>query len=128
MATEAKKNEESVLNKEEKAFLMKALWKALQAPTWTKDDLIEFGKAIFSKLTLGKMSEKTFERILPFLSKITDSLGQQLSEQANAPAGLNGSGEGKKKVEEEEASGDGDVDDDDGEEGDGEGETEEVKP
>lgn len=118
MATEAKKSEESVLNKEEKAFLMKALWKALQSPTWTKDDLIEFGKAIFSKLTLGKMSEKTFDRILPFLSKITDSLGQQLSEQADAATKLNGSTSApeKKKEEEggeeesEEESGDGDDD------------------
>lgn len=83
MATENDK-EESTLSKEEKAFLMKALWKALQTPAWTKDELVELGKAIFAKETLGKMADKRFEIIYPNLVKIVESLGVQLADQAAA--------------------------------------------
>jgi hypothetical protein len=85
----------SVMSKEDKAFLMRALWKALQAPQWTKDDLILFGKTIYSKQTLAQMPEKTFDTILPFLSTITESLGEQLSKAAEV--------QGKKAVEGETA-------------------------
>lgn len=81
MPTENTK-EESQLSKEEKAFLMKALWKALQSPTWTKDELVELGKAIFAKESLGKMADKRFEIIYPNLVAIVESLGAQLAEQA----------------------------------------------
>ena len=83
MATEEKENEnKQAMSTEDKAFLIKALWKALQEPTWTKNDLIAFGMAIFSKHTLGKMPEKTFEVIYPFLTTIAESLGEQLSSEA----------------------------------------------
>lgn len=81
MATENGK-EESSLSKEEKAFLIKALWKALEAPSWAKDDLIELGKAIFSKQTLKDMPDERFELIYPNLVKVVESLGAQLAEQA----------------------------------------------
>lgn len=98
MATEAKeKDGDKEMSKEEKAFLVNAIWTALQAPQWSKDDLINFGKAIFTRVTLQKMADKTFEQVFPFLSKIADSLGVQLTEQAEKQlANLNGSG---KKVE-----------------------------
>jgi hypothetical protein len=83
MATETDKEEESTLSKEEKAFLMKALWRALQSPAWTKDELVELGKAIFVKETLGKMTDKRFEIIYPNLVKIVESLGAQLADQAS---------------------------------------------
>ena len=40
------------LSKEEQAFLMKALWEALQMPPWNRDDLIDLGKLIFAKKSL----------------------------------------------------------------------------
>lgn len=98
MATETTK-EESTLSKEEKAVLMKALWKALQAPTWTKDELVELGKAIFAKESLGKMADKRFEIIYPNLVAIVESLGAQLAEQAAAM---------QKKEDEEKGDDDGD--------------------
>jgi predicted alpha-1,6-mannanase (GH76 family) len=72
------------LSKEEKVFLTRALWKALQAPEWAKDDLIDFGKAIFSKSTLKAMDDRMYERIYPFLERIVASLGQQLAERLEA--------------------------------------------
>lgn len=87
MTSEAKdKENESGMSKKDKAFLMKALWKALQSPAWTKDELIAFGWAIFSKKTLSQMPEKTFENIYPLLNSITESLGDQLSKEADAVA------------------------------------------
>ena len=72
------------LTKEEKAFFTKAVWKALSAPDWSKDDLIDFGKALYAKKTLRDMEDKTFKKIFPFLEKITNSLGITLAEQAEA--------------------------------------------
>jgi hypothetical protein len=79
-------NEDMNLSKEEKAFLIKALWESLQAPAWTKDDLIEFGKAIFAKKSLKKMDDKTFVQILPFLEAVTVAFGKRLSEAQAAQA------------------------------------------
>ena len=76
-----------VLTKEERAFLVKNLWEALQVPSWTKDDLIELGKAIFAKKTLREMGvdEKLFARIFPLLVKIADHLGERLVHAQNPP-------------------------------------------
>lgn len=92
-------NEESSLTKEEKAFLIKALWKALQSPSWTKDNLIELGKAIFAKQTLKEMPDARFEIIYPKLVSIAESLGVQLAEQAASMQ--------KKEDEEKEDEGEG---------------------
>jgi len=70
------------LTKEEKKFLVKALWDALQSPEWTRDGIIEFGKAVFSKASFKDMSEKTFEQIFPFVEKITVTLGEKLNARA----------------------------------------------
>jgi hypothetical protein len=104
MATEAKESEsKSGMSKEDKAFLMKAVWKALQSPTWTKDDLIAFGKAIFSKQTLSQMPEKVFEGVYTFLSTITDSLGEQLAKEADThTARANGKVEKDEKAEKDD--------------------------
>ena len=76
-----------VLTKEERAFLVKNLWEALQVPSWTKDDLIELGKAIFAKKTLREMGvdEKLFARLFPLLIKIADHLGEKLVHAQNPP-------------------------------------------
>lgn len=63
---------------EEKKFLMLTLWDALIAPKWTKDTLIDFGKAIFSKKPLKDMSDKEFNLIFPFLRDATVELGKKL--------------------------------------------------
>ena len=68
------------LTREEQAFLIKILWESLQAPPWSRDDLIEFGKAIFGKTPLKDLDPKKFDRLFPFLKQITDSLGTKLKE------------------------------------------------
>jgi hypothetical protein len=80
---------EAEMTKEEKKFLIKALWEALVTPRWTKDELIDFGMAIFSKKPLKEMEEKTFNKILPFLNTMTiklwQLLGAEAAKQASAP-------------------------------------------
>lgn len=73
---------ETTLTAEERAFLMTSLWNALSSPKWTKDDLIDFGKALFTRQSLQEMPDKAFEKIYPFLCEITDSLGRQMSDKA----------------------------------------------
>ena len=68
------------LTKEELAWLIKALVESLEIPDWTKDDLIEFGKAIFGKTPLKDMDPKKFTQLFPFLKQITDNLGIKLKE------------------------------------------------
>lgn len=68
----------ATLTAEEKKILMKAIWGALQTPEWTKDNLIDFGKAIHSKKSLKELDDKAFEKIFPFLEKVTISLGDKL--------------------------------------------------
>jgi hypothetical protein len=68
------------LSREEQAFLIKILWEALQAPSWSRDDLIEFGKAIFGKTPLKDLDPKKFNQLFPFLKQITDNLGIKLKE------------------------------------------------
>lgn len=112
MATEAKETKgEQGMSKEDKALLMKALWKALQAPQWTKDDLIAFGKAIFSRHSLKEMPDKVFEAIYPFLASITEALGEQLAKEADA-ASAKPKPNGKVDNKEEKTAVDEDEDDD----------------
>ena len=68
------------LTREEQAFLIKILWESLQAPPWSRDDLIEFGKAIFGKTPLKDLDPKKFTQLFPFLKQITDHLGIKLKE------------------------------------------------
>jgi hypothetical protein len=68
------------LSREEQAFLIKILWESLQAPPWSRDDLIEFGKAIFGKTPLKDLDPKKFNQLFPFLKQITDNLGIKLKE------------------------------------------------
>lgn len=68
------------LSKEEQAYLIKILWEALQAPSWSRDDLIEFGKAIFGKTPLKDLDPKKFNQLFPFLKVITEHLGAKLKE------------------------------------------------
>lgn len=68
------------LTREEQAFLIKVQWEALQAPSWTRDDIIEFGKAIYAKTALKDLDSKKFNQLFPFLKQITDHLGIKLKE------------------------------------------------
>jgi hypothetical protein len=70
------------MTKEEKKVLMRALWDSLLEPKWTKDDLIDFGKAVFSKKTLKEMDDKTFNKLFPFLEQVTNNLGRRLQAEA----------------------------------------------
>jgi len=72
----------SEMTKEEKSFLMLALWDALIEPKWTKDDLIDFGKAIFTKKKLKDMTDAEFGKVFPFLTNITVELGRKLTKKA----------------------------------------------
>lgn len=73
----------ATMTKEEKKFMIRSLWDSLVDVQWTKDDLIDFGKAIFSKQSLQKMEEKTFTKIFPFLNKVAENLGAKMSAEAN---------------------------------------------
>ena len=68
------------LSKEELAYLIKIVWDALQAPSWSRDDLIEFGKAIFGKTPLKELDPKKFNQLFPFLKSIAEHLGAKLKE------------------------------------------------
>jgi len=72
--------EHETLSKEELAYLMKIEWEALQTPSWSKDDLIEFGKAIFGKTALKDLDPKKFNQLFPFLKAIAEHLGIKLKE------------------------------------------------
>jgi len=78
--------ESAKMSNEEMAFLTKTLWEALQTPRWLKNDLIEFGMAIFSKKSLKAMDDKVFARIFPFLQQVAESMAEKLAEKANAVA------------------------------------------
>jgi hypothetical protein len=72
----------------EQAAAIRKLWKALILPKWTKDDLIDFGKAIFSKVDLKDMPEKTLVKVLPFLKTVADELrkNEPKAEPKNEPS------------------------------------------
>ena len=71
---------QETLSKEELAYLIKIVWEALQAPSWSRDDLIEFGKAIFGKTPLKELDPKKFNQLFPFLKSIAEHLGIKLKE------------------------------------------------
>jgi hypothetical protein len=92
MASEETKNEVSgtsgaatgangMMTKEDKSFLLQAIWEALLAPQWKKNDLIDLGKVVFCKVKLNKLDDATFERLFPFLTEMTESLGHKLYER-----------------------------------------------
>lgn len=83
-------NDDGEMTREEKKFLMTSLWEALIGQKWTKDDLIDFGKAIFAKLTLQDMDERTFAKIFPHLSGVVVNLGTLLRKEAERQQRLEG--------------------------------------
>lgn len=72
--------------KDEMAFLVKTLWRSLQAPAWTKDGLITLGKLIFSKKSLKEMDDKTFAEIWPHLKVMAETLDATMTEEATRRA------------------------------------------
>lgn len=76
----------SQMTTEEKKFLMKAVWESFTTPKWSKDDLIDFGKAIYTGVPLSKMPEDTFRKIFPFLTEIVVALGSKLGAEAEKQA------------------------------------------
>lgn len=74
------------ISKEEMKFLVKTIWKVLQAPSWTKDSLITLGKAIFSKKTLKEMDDKAFNEIWPHIKVMAETLNSTLTEEATKRA------------------------------------------
>jgi hypothetical protein len=73
--------ETDLLSREETAWLMKAVWSALQSPAWTfqnKKDLEKLGEALFSGKALKDLDEKTLDRIFPHLVTVTQHLRADL--------------------------------------------------
>lgn len=85
-AAEAAEEKNPDLSNEEKKFLMKSLWAALQTPSWTKDDFITFATAVKSGKSLKEMDDDIFDKVFPFLEKITVALGESLASAAAAPS------------------------------------------
>jgi len=85
---------QAILGKEEIAFLIKAMWRALRAPGWTfanRKDLEKIGEAIFAGKDLRDIDDRLYDRIFPHLVTIATSLGNTLlnyerHEPASAPA------------------------------------------
>jgi hypothetical protein len=82
MADEKEKTPEPEISKEQMKFLIKTLWKCLEAPAWTKDSLITLGKVIFAKKTLKDLDDKAFGEIWPHLKVMAETLDLTLSEEA----------------------------------------------
>jgi hypothetical protein len=78
-------NEQPPLTKEETAWLMRALWGALQAPPWdagNRKDLQKLGEAIISGKSLKELPNDLLERIFPHLKTVTLHLGAALKAKA----------------------------------------------
>jgi hypothetical protein len=72
------------LSKEEIAFLIKAIWAALQAPGWTfknRKDLEKLGEALFSGKSLKEVDDALYDRIFPHLVLVATHLGDTLRSQ-----------------------------------------------
>ncbi len=79
-------NEQIQLTKEETAWLMRALWSALQAPAWdagNRKDLQKLGEALISGKSLKDLPDDLLERIFPHLKTVTLHLGAALKTKAN---------------------------------------------
>jgi len=77
--------EQTTLTKEETAWLMRALWAALQAPAWesgNKKDLQKLGEALISGKTLKELPDDLLNRIFPHLKTVTLHLGAALKAKA----------------------------------------------
>jgi hypothetical protein len=81
MSTNNEETAETSLSKADIAWLINALWEALQSPGWTfgtRKDLEKLGEAIFSGKTLNQVDDKLLTRLLPHLRTIATHLGQAL--------------------------------------------------
>jgi hypothetical protein len=66
---------------------IRTVWEALLAPNWTKDDLIDLGKAIFARTPLKRFDQAKFDRILPHLSKLAEMLEAKITPLPADPPG-----------------------------------------
>jgi hypothetical protein len=82
MADDKEKNATPEISKEQMKFLVKSIWKCLQAPGWTKDSLITLGKVIYSKKALKDVDDKSFNEIWPHLKVMAETLDATLTEEA----------------------------------------------
>jgi hypothetical protein len=69
------------LTKQETALVMKTIWEGLLAPRWLKDDLIELGKLVYSKVPLREVDSDVFERLFPNLTQVAQHVGKTLRQQ-----------------------------------------------
>jgi len=76
----------SPLQTDEIAHLIRILWIGFITPCWTPDDLIEFGKAVFTKTPLSKLSEHQFAILFPHLTTIANKVGSAMLSQSTSPA------------------------------------------
>ena len=58
---------------------IRTLWETLLAPNWTKDDLIDLGKAIFAKTPLKRFDPAKFDRLFPHLVRVTEMLEAKIT-------------------------------------------------
>lgn len=63
---------------EELASFIRIFWTALIEQPWTKDGLIDLGKAVFAKKSLGDLSNPQLELLLPRLKGISLDLIRRL--------------------------------------------------
>jgi hypothetical protein len=85
-ALKAKVGEETEpLAREETAWLMRAIWEALQSPDWAsqnRKDIEKLGEALYSGKELRDLGDKILDRIFPHLVTVTTHLGDALAAKA----------------------------------------------
>ncbi len=71
-------------NEERKKFIQ-LVWKALQKPSWSIDDLKTFGRAIYTKQSLKDMSEDAFNQVFPHLVTISNEIQANQTPPTSTP-------------------------------------------
>lgn len=85
MSDQAAKSQ-TTLTREESAFFIKTVWEGLISPTWSKDHIIEFGKAVFAQTKLSQLTDQQMTLLLPYLKQIANTIGTKILQQAQSAA------------------------------------------
>jgi hypothetical protein len=85
MSDQAAKSQ-TTLTREESAFFIKTVWEGLISPTWSKDHIIEFGKAVFAQTKLSQLTDQQMTMLLPYLKQIANTIGTKILQQAQSAA------------------------------------------
>lgn len=69
-----------------RASNIRAIWEALLAPQWTRNQLIELGKSVYARKPLKDLDPKLFDELLPRLVEIAAILDDKFTAPPPDPA------------------------------------------